>query len=136
LTRTAGHAFTARTETANARAARGRTTAIHADPLHACSSFRRKKSSTRLGAEGFPIDSACGVAGTRPATPPTDVIYLIFRICLIDCAATLVGSGWKSTWARYDVADPYLGLTAHSRTERTFLAVDEDCWFVDTMAYS
>ena len=52
--------------------------------------------------------SACGVAGTRPATPPTDAIYLMLRICLIDCACTLVGSGWKSTWDRYDAADALL----------------------------
>ena len=132
----AGHALTASTETANANAASGSTTAIHAVPRQACSSFRRRKSATRRGAGGLPTDSACGVAGTRPATPPTDAIYLMLRICLIDCACTLVGSGWKSTWDRYEVLAPYFGLTAHSSTDRTFLAVEEDCWFVDTMAYS
>ena len=58
------------------------------------------------------------------------------RICLTDCATTLAGSGWKSTWDRYEVAEPCLGLMAHSSTERMFLASEEDDWSFDTMAYS
>ena len=34
------------------------------------------------------------------------------------------------------VADPYFLLSAHSRTERMFFAVEDDCWWVETMAYS
>ena len=60
----------------------------------------------------------------------------MLRICLTDCATTLAGSGWKSTCERYEVAEPCFGLMAHSRTDRMFLAVEEDDWSFETMAYS
>ena len=60
----------------------------------------------------------------------------MLRICFTDCASTLEGSGWKLTWDRYDVLFPYLGLTAHSSTDRMFLAVELLDWWFETMAYS
>ncbi len=70
----AGHALTASTETANTSAASGNSTAIQAELRQACSSLRRAKSRTRRCGGGLPVDPACGVAGTRPATPPTVAI--------------------------------------------------------------
>ena len=60
----------------------------------------------------------------------------MLRICFSDCASTLVGSGWKLTWARYVCCAPSFGLVAHSSKERMPLAVLLLLWWVETMAYS
>ncbi len=126
----------ARTVTAKTRAASGSSTATQATVCQPLSSLRRMLSAARRGQGGLRSAVERGVAGMLPATPPTVVIYEMPRICLTDCATTLAGSGWKSTCERYDGSEPCFRLTAHSRTERMFLAVDEDVWSFDTMAYS
>ena len=69
-----GHAFTASTVMAKTSAASGRITATQATLRQPVSSLRRAKSATRRGSGGLPTGSACGVAGTLPATPPTVAI--------------------------------------------------------------
>ena len=60
------------------------------------------------GSGGLPIDSACGVAGMLPATPPTDATTGCSGSASRDCATTLEGRGWKLTWDRYDELLPSL----------------------------
>ena len=82
----------------------------------------------------------CGASGWRGGSFPRHATdgrhYEMLRICFTDCASTLEGSGWKLTWARYVVAAPSFGLTAHSSSERIPFAVVLLDWWVETMAYS
>src|SRR5580692_5056836 len=116
----------ASTVIAKTSAASGSNTATQATLRHPVSSLRRMLSAARRCHGGLLSAAGRGVAGMLPATPPTVVIYLMPRICLIDCASTLAGSGWKATWDRYDDAEPCFELMAHSSTERMLLAVEED----------
>ena len=76
----------------------------------------------------------CG--GDAPRHTANGSHYWMARTCLIDCASTLDGSAWKFTCERYSEVEPSFGLSAHSRTERMFLAVELLDWWVETMAYS
>ena len=132
----AGHALTASTVRAKTSAASGRITATRAALRQPRLLVAAERSRPPAGSGGWPADSACGVAGMLPATPPT-VRHLLDGQDLLDrLGLDLEGSAWKLTCVRYVELLPYFGLIRPLQDRADRLGRRALGWCVDTMAYS